>query len=219
MFCLIYCIIYLMYGYIKGVVIAKIPRKKDYNLVVFPGKLTDYGVGYSIVVGRRLASSITIEKDVSLWLYSYSTERDSYILGFKTLEELKVFQQILGVSGIGPKVALSIVDFFESVDKLIEVIKNKDTQSLSKVPGLGKKSSAKIVVSLAVRLDDLDFLDENNGLESNPQIKLLVATLKQLGFSARDIDLLLQKNMQKLDKMVQNNASVDAMLKLVLKNK
>ena len=214
-----------MLGYIHGKVIAIIPDAGKFaTLIVWPNKNFDsnaFGIAYNIIVPEQVATKFSVGSTVKLWLYNHVTERDSLILGVTTLEKLKLFYKVIGVSGIGPKVALTLVEYFEDPNILLNAIREKDTSTIAKVPGFGKKTAAKLVLALISTVDSLDFIpNANNTAKSKlikyPQYNLIEASLKNLGFSKPEIQNMISRVELDLEKAILDGKDIEFLLKLVL---
>lgn len=111
------------------------------------------GVGYKVRVGldalRTLRSNTT--KDASLWIHTSVREDALDLYGFEKQAELEFFEMLIGVSGIGPKSALGILNI-APVDHLKEAIAMGDASALTKVSGIGSKSAQKIILELRDKL-------------------------------------------------------------------
>ena len=117
-------------------------------------KMTDYvvidvgGLGYKVYM-----SAIGMEKlgnigdKVKVYTYYRVREDDISIFGFNTNEELRMFELILSVSGVGAKTALTIIAVTESSEFAIAVISD-DVSYLTKIPGIGAKSAQRIILEL-----------------------------------------------------------------------
>ncbi len=205
-----------MYGFIYGRILGKSCKGNVCELIVYPYKKDEYGVGFTIIVGLKTVATKTIGDSIKLWLYSYLTERESFILGFNSYEIMGVFKKILSVAGIGPRVALNIVDYFETEEKFYAVVKAKDVAQLSRVSGVGKKSALKIIVSLAENIDEVP--EENEATFKLKSYKLLQAYLQKLGYKQADIKHMLTAQASSLEKAIAAGASVEQLIKIVLKS-
>ncbi len=105
------------------------------------------GVGYKIAATRETLASLTVGADVSLWTHLAVREDVLDLYGFRAEEELRFFELLLTVSGIGPKSALAILDI-ASVETLRSAIASSKAEYLTKVSGIGKKTAEKIVLEL-----------------------------------------------------------------------
>ena len=81
-------------------------------------------------------------------------EDDIRLYGFKTLNERNLFRKIITVSGIGPKIGLTILSVY-TPNELVSIISNEDAKLLSKVNGLGIKKAQKLIIELHDKLDDM----------------------------------------------------------------
>lgn len=172
-----------MFAFIKG----EIAEKKEGKLVIENG-----GIGYEILVSNNTLESVGFEGETSK-IYTYMVVREDAIslIGFSSLEEKNIFELLITVNGIGPKMALSILSGMKITD-LIVSIASEDTMSLSRIKGLGKKTAERIVLELKDKISpsgiaspEADFVNTNNeaiqeayqvllslGLTKNESIKL-----------------------------------------------
>lgn len=105
------------------------------------------GVGYKVALTREALVTIHSKKTASLWTHLAVRENALDLYGFASEEELRVFELLLSVSGIGPKSALAIVDV-ASVMTLSSAISQGNASYLTTVSGIGKKTAEKIVLEL-----------------------------------------------------------------------
>ncbi len=106
------------------------------------------GVGFQVFVPRTLLGVLTEPgQEVALFTHLQVRENELTLYGFGSKEELAVFRLLLTVSGIGPKVALSILSSL-AADRLQAAIAQEDVGALSRVPGVGPKTARKLVVEL-----------------------------------------------------------------------
>jgi Holliday junction DNA helicase RuvA len=110
------------------------------------------GVGYQVLVGANTLSELPDEgKEVFLHIYTHMRDDAIELFGFASDEEKRVFKSLLGISGIGPKVALSIVASLSHED-FLKAVESEDIALLTKVPGLGKKTAHRLVLELRGKL-------------------------------------------------------------------
>jgi|SRR3989338_7580368 len=105
------------------------------------------GVGYRIACTRETLARLKEGAHTSLWTHLAVKENALDLYGFKTEEELRFFELLLTVSGIGPKSALAILDI-ALVETLRSAISSGNASYLTKVSGIGKKTGEKIVLEL-----------------------------------------------------------------------
>lgn len=137
------------------------------------------GLGYLVNIGKRVSGK---ENDtVSLWVHMAVREHSNELFGFGEKEELALFEYLIAVSGIGPRSALSIMDL-APVSTLYSAIINGETEYLTKVSGIGKKTAEKIVFELRDKID-AGLID----IESIPNGDAdVLEALVSLGYSRED---------------------------------
>ena len=120
------------------------------------------GVGYRVTVSGMTRSELRQGEQAMLFTYLSVREDALQLYGFATQEEYDVFLQLIGVSGIGPKVALGILSS-TTVSGLCSAIANKQASLLTKLPGIGKKSAERLILELK---DKLAFVGIGDGEEA-----------------------------------------------------
>lgn len=120
------------------------------------------GVGYRVTVSGMTRSKLRQGEQAMLFTYLSVREDALQLYGFATQEEYDVFLQLIGVSGIGPKVALGILSS-TTVSGLCSAIANKQASLLTKLPGIGKKSAERLILELK---DKLAFVGIGDGEEA-----------------------------------------------------
>ena len=129
-----------MIAYLKGILAEKAPTR----IVVDVG-----GVGYEVLVPLSTSEKMPeAGKDVKLLTYHHVREDADSLFGFATPAEREVFEILLTVKGIGPKVALGILSG-TSVERFKQAVAAGDSDTLATIPGIGKKTSQRIVMELA----------------------------------------------------------------------
>jgi len=110
------------------------------------------GVGYSVIVPVSTLSSLPEENsEVFLFIYTHVREDILQLFGFRSEEDKRIFITLLGVSGIGPKIALNILSTIPA-DIFHSLVHNEDVDALCRVPGLGKKTAQRIILELREKL-------------------------------------------------------------------
>ncbi len=110
------------------------------------------GVGYQVAVPvTTLARVPQGDAKVTLHIYTHVREDEIALYGFSQVDEKKAFQLLIGVTGIGPKVALSILSAME-VGSLAEAVAADDTRTLSRIPGIGPKTAQRMVLELKEKM-------------------------------------------------------------------
>src|SRR3989344_9424166 len=105
------------------------------------------GVGYKILVSENVYKKLTTNENIKIFTYTYVREDALDLFGFLELEDLTLFENLITVSGIGPKTALNIFSFGERKD-IVEAIIKGDVSFFTSVPRLGTKNAQKIIIEL-----------------------------------------------------------------------
>ena len=114
------------------------------------------GVGYRMTVSGTTHDSLpALNNTVKLYTHLSVREDGVELFGFKTLEELDCFKLLIGVSGVGPKVAISILSLL-TPEKFTLVVSSEDAKALSKANGVGAKTAARIILELKDKLSAFD---------------------------------------------------------------
>ena len=135
-----------MIAHLRGIVLAKSP-----NQVV----LECAGVGYDVAISVATFSALPVEgAEAKLHIYTRVAEDQLALFGFAELAEKRLFEKLLTITGIGPKLAITVLSGIDA-DRLVTAIRGGDHASLVKIPGIGKKTAERVVLELKDKLDDL----------------------------------------------------------------
>ena len=140
------------------------------------------GVGLLVNVPARLSSGFTVGTIISLQTVLVVREDALTLYGFETHADREIFELLQTVTGIGPKVAQSALNIYETPE-LVSAIKNEQAEILEKIPGLGKKGAQRVVLELREKVDSFE-VGESVLLGSWRD--QLTSALIGLGFTARD---------------------------------
>ncbi len=146
-----------------------------------------HGIGYKVFTTAGILEK-NLSGEISMWTYLAVRENALDLYGFLTHEELEFFELLIGVSGIGPKSALAILNVTNPATIRKAAI-TEDPAYLSKVSGLGKKTAEKIVLELRNKFDGYDEKDA----ESMPHESDSLEALKALGYDERSAREALKK--------------------------
>lgn len=139
------------------------------------------GIGLRVFVPEPTLARFRAESQITLHTYLQVRESDLSLYGFENDEELAVFELLLGVSGVGPKVALATLSTL-TPDALRRAVSNKEPGMVARVPGIGKRTAEKIVLELQGKLtpanDDLSGLVSSMDADSE-----VIEALTGLGYS------------------------------------
>ena len=178
-----------MFAYIKGDL-----TEKSSNYVV----VETMGIGYKIFMGETAINSLNeIGEKVKIYTHYHVREDEISLYGFKTNEELRMFELLISVSGVGAKSALSILANIEPSAFALAVISN-DTSKLVKIPGVGAKTAARIVLELKDKLkNEQAITKENKEVKSviidNEKLEEAISALQVLGYNKKEIEKVFEK--------------------------
>lgn len=141
------------------------------------------GVVYEVFVSLNTSSAIE-KKSIKLHTRLIVREDAQLLYGFIDINEKRMFDKLIKLSGVGPKVAIAICSTFKP-EQFVEVVRSKDIQSLKKVPGIGPKSAQRILVELG------EFDIQEASMQSSAYNEAAMA-LESLGFKKEQIHKVLQ---------------------------
>ena len=180
-----------MYAYIKGI-LAEITE--DAIIV------ENQGIGYEIAVPGQVFDYLpSVGEEVKIYTYHYVREDAILLYGFLTKEDVRIFKMLIGVSGIGPKGALSILSVL-STDDLRFAILGDDAKAIAKAPGVGAKTAQRVIIELKDKLSLEDAFEQKlanqaQKAELNPAIGVkneAILALTSLGYSQSEALKVLQ---------------------------
>jgi holliday junction DNA helicase RuvA len=150
--------------------------------------LSIHGVGYKVYATIETLAALEINKEYSLWTHLAVREDALDLYGFFSKDELQFFELLIGISGIGPKTALSILNI-ASIPTLKKAVLSSDPSYLTKVSGIGKRNAEKIVIELKNKLTATETEETEAWGDHGDSID----ALKALGYSERDAREALTK--------------------------
>ena len=194
-----------MYAYIKGT----LEEKSTDSIVVETA-----GIGYKIYVSEHTMSRLgEIGEKIKIYTHYHVREDNISLYGFMTNEELKMFELLLQVSGIGAKTAIAMLSNITPSKFALAIISN-DLKTLTKIPGIGNKSAQRMVLELKDKLktqtaieDDEEETTPNDNSES---INEAGQALQILGYNKSEISKVF-------DKFDTHNLSTEDLIKEALK--
>lgn len=193
-----------MIGHLRGRVFEKHPNRLILDVA---------GVGYDVLV--PLSTFYTCGdpgSELSLRIHTHVREDQLALYGFATPLELAMFERLIAVSGIGPKLALAVLSGIETRE-LVGAIQRNDLARLTAIPGVGKKTAERICVELRDRLPKAI---EAAGAPASPADALrddLASALVNLGYHRQAIDKAIDKLMP-----ASADARFEDLLRLALKD-
>ena len=173
-----------MIGYLTGKIISKKPTQimLDVN-----------GVGYIVNISVNTFEKLP-EKDAAVSLFTYlSVKEDSMDLyGFSSLPEKEIFQLLISVSGVGPKLGQSILSGIQ-IDDLYDAIQSGNIQRMIAIPGVGRKTAERLILELRDKLEKVE-ISGGSIPDSSMKIKNdAVTALVNLGYNQKTAEKAIRK--------------------------
>lgn len=197
-----------MFAYIKGSLEVK---TKGYVVIDVNG------IGYKIFMSETAIDKIgEIGNIVKVHTYLRVREDDMSLYGFNTNEELRMFELLLSVSGIGAKSAITILSNIAPSQFALAVITN-DVSKIKSLPGIGPKTAQRIILELKDKIETEEAvakgknIEANINIEENENITEAISALQVLGYSKKEIEKSLEKENTK-------ELTLEEIIKLGLKN-
>jgi Holliday junction DNA helicase RuvA len=189
-----------MIAYLEGEV-----REKDLQGVVVDVR----GVGYGVFVTSEDLSELELNKPTKLYVYEYLREQSHDLFGFLKTDTKKLFEKLLEVNGVGPRMALSMLSIGSS-DSLKKAIAEGDTKFIQGANGVGKRVAERVVVDLKDKVGLLSSDSATDFLQGSMEDEAMQA-LVGLGFASSEAARALSG--------VDKNLPVEEKVKLALKAK
>jgi Holliday junction DNA helicase RuvA len=135
-----------MIAHLRGLLLSKAPNQAVIECA---------GVGYELAISVTTFSALANEgAEASLHVHTHVREDQIALFGFAEAQEKRLFEKLLTISGIGPKLAITVLSGI-SADRLVMAIRGADHAALTKVPGIGKKTAERVVLELKDKLEDI----------------------------------------------------------------
>ena len=171
-----------------------------------------HGVGYRVLVPRRVAASaVPGDGEMQLAVHTHVREGSITLYGFSGPEERESFELLLGAHGVGPALALAIVSV-HGPSRLAEVVGSGDVDALTLVPGVGKKTAARLLIELKSRFDrlggEIGPLEVASGGTASAAADVSEA-LSQLGYGSEEVRAVLRA--------LPSEASAEELLRMALR--
>ena len=164
-----------MIGYLKG----KIIKKTEKSIIIEINQ-----IGYSVFTNKNILSDSKEDSEIELFIHSHIKEDIFDLYGFKTYDELEFFKILLSISGIGPKLAQSILSGIQ-IDDLREALATGNLGRITAIPGVGKKTGQRLLVELK---DKVEKISGETEVDSGSQFSIrndAVSALTNLGYSRK----------------------------------
>lgn len=153
------------------------------------------GVGYGVFVPVGTAGRLKPQEDerVTVYIHTHVREDALMLFGFASQEERHVFEKLIGVTGVGAKLALAILSALGPMD-LVQAVETNDVKALTNVSGIGKKTAQRLILELKSRIDDFTLDAISPSQSARGQLtEDLKSALKNMGIDANVIDSLIEQ--------------------------
>lgn len=190
-----------MIGYLTGKIISTKPTKiiLDVN-----------GVGYNINISINTFEKISEKESVSLFIYTNVKEDSITLFGFYSETEKEMFELLISVNGIGPKLGQSILSGIQ-VEDLRNAIQSGDVSRIISIPGIGRKTAERLMLELRSKVDNIASSEE---VHSSFSIKNeAIAALTTLGYNIKTAEnsvreILLKNSDINLEELIKNSLAL-----------
>ena len=161
-----------MIAHLRGKLIAKHPNQAVVEAA---------GVGYDVTITIPAFSELpAVGAEVALFIHTHVREDTLALYGFLRAPEKQLFEKLISVSGIGPKLAITVLSGM-SADSLVASIKGNNVAALTRVPGIGKKTAERMVLELRDKLDA--FAAPPAAAAVSPVVEDVLSALVNLGYN------------------------------------
>ncbi|WP_027339914.1 Holliday junction branch migration protein RuvA [Halonatronum saccharophilum] len=193
-----------MISYLKGRLI-----RNNVDYIVIEVK----GVGYKVYVPANIQESLPkVGEEVEVYTHHYVREDNISLYGFSNIEEMELFEELLSVSKIGPKVGLNILATL-SVNAFKLAIVNGEIESLKAIKGIGNKTAKRLILELQGKIDLDNIIEESNASITDNRFNDAVDALISLGYKNGEASKVIAKVFKEDDAL-----SVEDLIKEGLKN-
>jgi len=181
-----------MIAQLRGTLLEKHPNQ----IIVDAG-----GVGYDVHIPVSTFTALGEEgATVTLRIYTHVREDALVLFGFLTAEEKAIFEKLISVSGIGPKLAITVLSGLATPD-LVAAVRGGDVARLVRIPGIGKKTAERIVLELKDKLATMAASEGKSAIPSAPPVSAMdqdvLSALVNLGCSASAAEEAIRKAHEK----------------------
>ena len=177
-------------------------------------------VGYLVQITQHALAKWQPGDEISIITYHHIREDAQVLYGFESATERQLFETLISVSGIGPKVAMGILSSVKLTD-FIQAIQTENVMVITQIPGIGKKTAERMIIELKDKIQGLIpgqpnviQSDTNEPVQQTHDSDDIVMALKQLGYQKDEIKRAFMKHAQEISKV----ASIEDQIKILLKH-
>jgi len=168
-----------MIAYLKGIIHSKSPEQIIVDV---------HDVGYQLEISTQTYEELPAEgEEMQLLVYHHITDNDQRLFGFSNQNEKDLFELLITVKGVGPKLGLTILSGLPA-EEITGAIVQKDRAALSQITGIGKKTAERMILELKDKISemvDVTYSKSSSGISGNLKEEAISA-LQSLGFRKRD---------------------------------
>jgi len=161
-----------MIAHLRGTLLARHPNQAI---------VETHGVGYEVAISVATFSELPgVGAEVALHIHTHVREDALSLYGFLRVAEKKLFEKLLTVSGIGPKLAITILSGM-AADEMVTAIRGGDVARLTRIPGIGKKTAERMVLELRDKMPTAGAA-EVSAAQASPVEEDVISALVNLGY-------------------------------------
>jgi Holliday junction DNA helicase RuvA len=163
-----------MIAFLRGRLLSKSPNRA----IVECG-----GVGYDATISVATFTTLPPEgAEARLHIYTHVREDQIALFGFAEPDEKRLFERLLTITGIGPKLAITVLSGIDAA-RLVTAIRSSDHATLTRIPGIGKKTAERVVLELKDKLDDMAVAPSATSARYGPAGDDALSALVNLGYA------------------------------------
>jgi len=141
------------------------------------------GVGYDVTISVATFTSLPPEgAEARLHIYTHVREDQFALFGFAEPQEKRLFEKLLTITGIGPKLAITVLSGIDA-SRLVNAIRSSDHATLTRIPGIGKKTAERVVLELKDKLEDMAVAPLTASVAYGPAGDDALSALVNLGYA------------------------------------
>lgn len=164
------------------------------------------GVGYRVNISINTFEKISDQEKVSLYIFTSVKEDSISLFGFFTESEKEMFELLISISGIGPKLALSILSGI-TIENLKDAIQSANVGRITSIPGVGKKTAERLILELKSKTDSITV--EGGSVTASSITSEAIAALLTLGYNVKTAekvvrDVLDEKPDSSIEELIKN---------------
>src|ERR1039457_1590951 len=154
------------------------------------------GVGYDVTISIPTFTALpSVGQEAALHIHTQVSEDQIALFGFLDREEKRLFERLITVSGVGPKLAIKILSGL-SLERTVQAIRSQDHAQLVRIPGVGKKLAERLVLELKDKLDDFAVAPVQTSVRG-PIVDDVLSALTNLGYQRASAENAIDQSIAK----------------------